>query len=122
MNTFVCFLLACALTHPGWAQSAPPPPQNGAAPAVQVAHRTKLHRQPPPPPAGGFWVVENRDGQNRPTVVHFYTDDQREIQTDTVRERLNIRKRAVVQRLNSRLVAALTGQAEPALATRREKP
>lgn len=122
MNTFVCLLLACALPNLGRAQPAAPPPESGAAPIVQVAHPNRSFRQPPPPPAGGFWVVETPADRRSATLVHFYTDEAWAIQTDTVQERLNIHKRAVVWRLNSRLSAVLAGQAVPTLATRQKKP
>ena len=79
------------------------------------AHIAQIHsrfKQPPPPPAGGFWVVE--ENAKTPAIVHFYTDEWLEIQTDTLRrKRLNLKVRAVVVRLNRRLYSVLDARHAP---------
>lgn len=65
-------------------------------------------RHPTPPPTG-FWVVEKAVGQ--PSVVHYYTDQQYELRTDTLTaKRLNLKSRTTVAWLNARLATVISGQ------------
>lgn len=71
--------------------------------AVQIQTRLRHH---PLPPADGFWVVE--EGPNHRAIAHFYTEGQQELRAVTLRRKhLNLKKRAVVERLNNRLTVLL---------------
>lgn len=72
-------------------------------------------RQPPPPPDGGFWVIEENSGC--PAIVPLYAESGPEIQADTLRKKhLNLKRRAIVKRMNKRLAvrldASVTGRVE----------
>lgn len=63
-------------------------------------------RQQLMPPEGGFWVIEESPGC--PAIAHFYAESRREIHADTLgRKHLNLRRRAMVKRLNERLAERL---------------
>ncbi|MBO0934547.1 hypothetical protein [Fibrella aquatilis] len=118
MKTFLTTLVALGLSGTIEAQIlSPDPPTTGTLTDIRAAQLLNRLRQPPPPPAGGFWVVEDQVRQKGPTIVRYYTEQNREIHADTlIRKRLNIKKIAVVYWLNDRLRQALAAQQKPTLA------
>lgn len=90
---------------------APDQSTSAAWSTIRTAQHQNRIRQPVPP-LTGFWVVEAK-GKGR-AVVHFYTDKQQEVWTDTLRRKqLNLKSRAVVARLNKRLFSVLNGLGLP---------
>ncbi|WP_375445405.1 hypothetical protein [uncultured Fibrella sp.] len=115
-------LLCClAITSSGLAQQLDPvPPAEGLPIERHISLMQARLRQPPPPPEGGFWVVEDQPDRKTPTLIRFYTDQQQLLRTDTLANtRLNIRRRAVVDRLNERLLQLLPTYPAERLATHR---
>ena len=121
MKTLLSLCISLLLTGEVRAQiPSPEPPDTGTWTDVRAAQRISHLRQPPPPPAGGFWVIEDHVGRKGPTIIRYFTNLNREIQTDALpRKRLNIKKITVVYWLNDRLGQALAAQQKPTLALHR---
>lgn len=94
------------------------PPSTGTRTKAHIAQIQNRFRQSPPLPAGGFWVVEGQP--KAPVIVHFYTDNQQELRTDTLTKKwVNLKRRAVIKTLNERLNTLLNS---PQLATIHKYP
>lgn len=115
----VLAFLLLVLAETGLAQQLDPiPPANGLpVNKLMTLMRHRLH-QPSPPPPGGFWVIEDQPAKKAPTIIRFYTDQLQLLKTDTLHNvRLDIRRRAVVDRLNERLLDLLPTSPADRLAT-----
>lgn len=92
----------------GLAQHLDPVPPAEGLPIERQIYLLRNRLYHPPQPRGGSWVItEEADGKT-PVVVNYYTAQQYLISTDTLGvKRLDIHRRAVVYRLNKRLIKLL---------------